>query len=517
MWSKQKFMTIGLIPLIVAIAALVVGSLLGYVARQSIAKKQANTAESRIEKLVNEAKAQAQEIILKAKDKAVKALDEIKKEEIRRQDEYRRTQSRLEKKEETLDAKDKKLEGVEKDFQEKVEKVRIIKTELETLKQREIEILEKISKLTGEEAKQQILKSVEEQNKEEIFSKIRKLERDGKEELEKKANEIMVTALQRYASSQAGEVTTTTVTLPNDEIKGKIIGREGRNIKTLERLTGVEVIIDDTPETLIISGFDPTRRQIAKMALEKLMSDGRIQPAKIEEMVDKAKTEIENKIKEAGESAVYDVGVVGMDARLTSLLGRLTFRTSFGQNVLQHSVEAAHIAGMLAAELGADVVVCKKAALLHDIGKAIDHEVQGTHIEIGIRILEKFGIDKKIIDAMKSHHGDYPFETIEASIVQAAEAISAARPGARKENLENYLKRLEELEKLATSFPGVEKVYAIQAGREIRVFVNPEKLDDLKSYQLAKDIAKEIEKELKYPGEIKVMVIRETRVIEYAK
>jgi len=510
-------MVIGLIPLLVAIGALVLGSFLGYLTRQSIAKRQANTAESKIEKLVNEAKVQAQEIILKAKDKAVKALDEIKKEEIRRQDEYRRTQTRLEKKEETLDAKDRRLENIEKDFQEKVEKVRNIKTELETLKQQEIETLEKISKLTEAEAKQQILKSVEDQNKEEVFARIKKLERDGKEELDKRANEIMVTALQRYASSQASEVTTTTVTLPNDEIKGKIIGREGRNIKTLERLTGVEVIIDDTPETLIISGFDPTRRQIAKMALEKLMADGRIQPARIEEMVDKAKTEIEAKVRQDGESAVYDVGVVGLDSRLVNLLGRLTFRTSFGQNVLQHSIEGAHIAGMLAAELKADVTICKKAALLHDIGKAIDHEVQGTHVEIGIRILEKFGIDKKIIDAMKSHHGDYPFESIEASIVQAAEAMSAARPGARKENLENYIKRLEELEKIATNFQGVEKVYAIQAGREIRVFVNPEKIDDLKAYKLAKDIAQEIEKELKYPGEIKVMVIRETRIIEYAR
>lgn len=510
-------MVIGLIPLIVAIIALVVGSFLGYVTRQSIAKKQANTAEARIEKLVNEAKTQAQEIILKAKDKAVKALDEIKREEIRRQDEYRRTQSRLEKKEETLDSKDKKLEQEEKDLQEKVEKVRNIKGELEGLKQQEIQGLEKISKLSQDEAKQEILRMVEQQNKDEIFVRIKKLERDGKEELDKKATEIMVTSLQRYASSQAAEVTTTTVTLPNDEIKGKIIGREGRNIKTLERLTGVEVIIDDTPETLIISGFDPTRRQIAKMALEKLMSDGRIQPARIEETVEKAKTEIEAKIREAGETAVYDVGVVGLDPRLVNLLGRLTFRTSFGQNVLQHSIESAHIAGMLAAELKADVTVCKKAALLHDIGKAIDHEVQGTHVEIGIRILEKFGIDKKIIDAMKSHHGDFPFETIEASIVQAAEAMSAARPGARKENLENYLKRLEELEKLATSFPGVEKVYAIQAGREIRVFINPEKLDDLAAHRLAKDIAVEIEKELKYPGEIKVTVIRETRVIEYAR
>jgi len=510
-------MTIGLIPLLVAIGFLIFGSILGYLARQSIAKRQANTAESRIEKLVNEAKAQAQEIILKAKDKAVKALDEIKKEENRRQEEYRRIQSRLEKKEESLDVKEKKLDQEESGFQEKVEKVRGIKVELEELRKKEVENLEKISKLSQDEAKQEILKMIEQQNKEEIFARIQKLGKDGKEELEKKANEIMVTALQRYASSQAAEVTTTTVNLPNDEIKGKIIGREGRNIKTLERLTGVEVIIDDTPETLVISGFDPTRRQVAKIALEKLISDGRIQPAKIEEMVDKAKSEIESKIKEAGEAAVYDVGVVGLDSRLANLLGRLTFRTSFGQNVLLHSIEAAHLSGMLAAELGADVSICKKAALLHDIGKAIDHEVQGSHVDIGIRILEKFGIDKRIIDAMKSHHGDYPFETIEASIVQAAEAISAARPGARKENLENYLKRLEELEKIASSFQGVEKVYAIQAGREIRIFVNPEKIDDLAAYKLAKDIAAEIEKELKYPGEIKVTVIRETRVIEYAR
>jgi ribonuclease Y len=510
-------MTIGLVPLIAAIVALFIGSILGYRARQSIAKRQANTAEAKIERLINEAKAQAQEIILKAKDKAVKALDEIKNEETRRQEEYRRIQARIEKKEELLDAKERKIEQQEQEFQGRVEKVRNIKIELEALRQQEIEKLETISRLSQEDAKQEILRTVEQQNKEEIFARIQKMGKGNREELEKKANEIMVTALQRYASSQVAEVTTTTVTLPSDEIKGKIIGREGRNIKTLERLTGIEVIIDDTPETLVISGFDPTRRQIAKTALEKLISDGRIQPAKIEEMVDKAKSEIESKIKEAGEAAVYDVSVVGLDPRLVNLLGRLCFRTSFGQNVLLHSIEAAHLAGMLASELGADVSVCKKAALLHDIGKAIDHEVQGSHVEIGIRILEKFGIDKKIINAMKSHHGDYPFETLEASIVQAAEAISAARPGARKENLENYLKRLEELEKIASQFAGVDKVYAVQAGREIRVFVNPEKLDDLASYKLAKDIVQEIEKELKYPGEIKVTVIRETRVIEYAR
>ena len=508
---------VSLISLIVAIIALGMGSVLGYFARQSIAKRQANTVEAKIDKLVSEAKAQAQEIILQAKNKAVKALDEIKKEEARRQEEFRRSQQRLERKEELVEQKANKLEKEESDFREKVEKVREIKLELERLKEEEIKNLEKISKLSQPQAKKELLKLIEDRNKEEIFSQIQKLEKFRKEELEKKAREIMVSALQRYASSQATDITTTIVSLPNDELKGKIIGREGRNIKTLERLTGVEVIIDDTPETIIISGFDPIRRHIAKTALEKLILDGRIQPARIEEMVEKAKEEIDVKIKEAGEAAVYDVGVVGLDTRLINLLGRLTFRTSFGQNVLLHSIESAHLAGMLASELGTDVVVCKKAALLHDIGKAVDHEVQGSHVEIGIKILEKFNIDQKVIDAMKSHHEDYPFETLEAVIVQAAEAVSAARPGARKESLENYLKRLEELEKIAVSFEGVEKAYAIQAGREIRIFVNPEKIDDLQAYKLAKNIAEEIEKELKYPGEIKVNVIRETRVIEYAR
>ena len=508
---------IALIPLLVAIGSLIAGSVLGYLARQSIARRQANTAEAKIDKLITEAKTQAQEIILKAKDRVVKALDEIKRETTRREEESRKTNQRLERKEETLDLKSVSLENQEKDLREKVEKVREIKSELEKLKEGEIVKLEEISNLSQEQAKKEILGMVEEKNKEEIFARIQKMERHGKEELEKKAQDIMVSALQRYSSSQAAEVTTTTVGLPNDEIKGKIIGREGRNIRTLERLTGVEIIIDDTPETLIISGFDPVRRQIAKMALEKLIKDGRIQPARIEEIVEKTKDEISVKMKEAGEAAVYDVGIVGLDPRLVNLLGRLTFRTSFGQNVLLHSIESAHLAGMLSAELGADVAVAKKAALLHDIGKAVDHEIQGSHVEIGMKILQKFGVDKKVIDAMKSHHEDYPFETIEASIVQAAEAVSAARPGARKENLENYLKRLEELEKIATGFEGVEKAYAIQAGREIRVFVNPEKTDDLGAYKIAKEIAQEIEKELKYPGEIKVIVIRETRIIEYAR
>lgn len=506
-----------LIPLLVAIGSLILGSILGYFARQSIAKRQAHTAEAKINKLVGEAKAQAQEIILKAKDKAVKALDEIKKEEIQREEEFRGTRQRLERKEEAIETKASRLEEEEKELKERVEKVRAIKIELEQLKEDRIKNIEKIARLSQAQAKKELLKLVEDKNKEEIFAKIQKLEKYGKEELEKKAQDIMVSALQRYGASHAAEITTTTVNLPNEEIKGKIIGREGRNIRTLERLSGVEIIIDDTPETIIISGFDPIRRQVAKIALEKLIADGRIQPARIEEMVEKAKEEIEAKIKEAGEAAVYDVGIIGLDPRLIYLLGRLSFRTSFGQNVLLHSIESTHLAGMLASELGADVAVAKKAGLFHDIGKALDHEISGSHVEIGIKVLEKFGIEKKVIDAMKSHHEDYPFSSIEASIVQAAEAISAARPGARKESLENYLKRLEELEKIATSFEGIEKAYAIQAGREIRVFVSPDKIDDLQAHKLAKDIAQEIEKELKYPGEIKVNVIRETRVIEYAR
>jgi ribonuclease Y len=327
----------------------------------------------------------------------------------------------------------------------------------------------------------------------------------------------MTLALQRYAGSHAAETTTSTVSIPSDELKGRIIGREGRNIKTLERLTGIEIIVDDTPEAIVISGFNPVRREIARMAIEKLIEDGRIHPTRIEEAINFAKTEVNNKIKEAGEAAAYDVGVAGLDPKLVQLLGRLRFRTSYGQNVLLHSLEVAHLAGALAAELGADVAVAKKAGLLHDIGKAIDHEVQGTHIEIGINILQKFGVSEEIISAMKSHHEDYPFESNEAMIVAAADALSASRPGARKDTLEDYLKRLTELENVATSFEGVDKSYAIQAGREIRIFVKPDQIDDLGAIKLARSVADKIEQELKYPGEIKVNVLRETRAVEVAR
>lgn len=506
-----------LIPLAVAIGSLAVGSVLGYLARQSIAKRQVGSVEAKINKLVTEAKTQAQEIILKAKDKAVRALDEIKNEDQRRQEEARRIQRRLEKKEELLDYKDIELKKDEDLFKEKVKKLKHIKEEIQALKEKQIKDLEKVAGLSEAAAKTELLAIVEKEHQEDLFSRIKKLEREGKEELEKKVQDIVTSIMQRYSASQAVELTTTTISLPSDDLKGRIIGKEGRNIKTLERLTGVEVIVDDTPGAIVVSGFDPVRRQIAKLALDKLIADGRIQPARIEEMVEGAREEIDVKVKEAGEAAVYDAGIVGLDPKLIQLLGRLRFRTSFGQNVLLHSLESAHLAGMLASELGADVAVAKKAALLHDIGKAVDHEVQGSHVEIGKRILEKFNIDEKVIKAMQAHHEEYPYETLESIVVRVAEAISAARPGARKDTLENYLKRLEELEGIAVSFEGVEKAYAIQAGREIRIFVTPEKIDDLAAYKLAKDIAKKIEEDLKYPGEIKVNVIRETRAVEYAK
>jgi len=380
-----------------------------------------------------------------------------------------------------------------------------------------LEKLERISGLPREEAKKELLENLEKEYQKEILEKIKKLETEGQDQFERKAKEILVQAIQKFALSQAQEITTTTVTLPSEEIKGRIIGKEGRNIRTLEKLTGVEIIVDETPEAVVISGFDPIRRQIAKSALEKLIQDGRIQPARIEEKVETAQKEIASQIKEAGEQAIYDTGLVGFDPKLVQLLGRLRFRTSYGQNVLLHSIEVSHLASALAAEIGANSSICKKAGLLHDIGKAVDQQVEGSHTDIGIKILEKFGVEKEVIDAMKSHHEEYPYQTIEAMIVQAADQISGARPGARKDTLENYLRRLGDLENIALSFSGVEKAWALQAGREIRVFVKPEEVDDLLAKKLAKEIANKIQEELKYPGEIKVNLIRENRVIEYAK
>jgi ribonuclease Y len=415
---------------------------------------------------------------------------------------------------------DRKLEEVDRGRNiliKKAEEIKKIRKETEAARQEQLKRLEKIANLSKEDAKKVLLQLAEEQNKEILTKQIKKMEQQNHEELVKKARDIMTSALQRYAGSHAAETTTSTVSIPSDEIKGRIIGREGRNIKTLERLTGIEVIVDDTPEAIVLSGFNPVRREIARIAIERLIEDGRIHPTRIEEAINFAKTEVNNKIKEAGEAAAYDVGIAGLDPKLIQILGRLRFRTSYGQNVLLHSLEVAHLAGALAAELGADVSVAKKAGLLHDIGKAIDHEVQGTHIEIGMNILRKFGIGNAVINAMKSHHEDFPFESNEAMIIAAADALSASRPGARKDTLEDYLKRLGDLENVAQSFPTVEKSYAIQAGREIRVFVKPEEIDDLGAIKLAREIADKIEQELKYPGEIKVNVLRETRAVEMAR
>lgn len=507
----------GVSELLMAIAGLLAGTGIGYVVRQSIAKKQLDSAEGKAEKLTGEAEKQSQEMVLNAKNKAVEILEEAKRKEKEREDQILRSEQRLEKKENVIDQKTEELEKSKQILEQKVEEVNKIRVEAENARKRELERLEKIAGLSKEQAKTILLQLTEEENRAVLAERIAKIEREGREDLEKRAKNIMTSVIQKYAGSHAADVVTTTVSIPSDEVKGRIIGREGRNIKALEKLTGVEIIVDDTPEAVVISGFDPVRREIARMTLEKLIGDGRIHPTRIEEAVDFAKKEIENKIKEAGEAATYDLGIAGLDPKLVHLIGRLRYRTSYGQNVLLHSLEVAHLSGALAAELGADVAVAKKAGLLHDIGKAVDHEIQGTHIEIGMKIMEKFGMPQEVIDAMKSHHEDYPFETPESFIIAAADAISASRPGARKDTLEKYLKRLEELESTANSFAGVEKTYAIQAGREIRVFVKPEEIDDLGALKLAREIADKIEQDLKYPGEIKVNVLRETRSVEYAR
>ncbi len=515
--QQLKNMEIGIINAFGLPIALVFGVFGGYLIRQFIAKKQLTTAEGKVEKMVEDAEKKAQETVISAKNKAVEILEEAKKKEKVREDQILRLEQRLVKREETLDQKIDDLDRGKKILEQKAEEIRAIRRETEQARKKEMERLEKIAGLSKEQAKNILLQLTEEEHRDLIAKRIAKLEKESKEEIEKKARNIMTGVIQKYAGSHAAEIVTTTVAIPSDEVKGRIIGREGRNIKALERLTGIEIIVDDTPEAVVLSGFDPVRREIARISLEKLINDGRIHPTRIEEAVEFAKKEIENKVREAGEAAAYDLGIAGLDPKLISVLGRLRYRTSFGQNALLHSLEVAHLSGALAAELGADVNIAKKAGLLHDIGKAVDHEIQGTHVEIGIKILEKFGMSKEVINAVKAHHEDYPFESAESFIVAAADAISASRPGARKDTLENYLKRLEELESTANSFEGVDKTYAIQAGREIRVFVKPEEVDDLGALRMAREIADKIEQELKYPGEIKVNVIRETRSVEFAR
>lgn len=505
------------IPLIVGVITLALGSILGYYARQSIAKKQSGTLEAKLQQKVSKAKEDSEALLADAKTKAEVAVEKTKEEINTRRSNLFQTEKLLLKRESTLDQRISSLEIDQKEFKEKVEKVKEIKENLEKATEETVHKLEKIAKISKEEAKEELLKTLEKEQEQDVEERIRKIDKEGWEKFEAKAKELLTIAIQKFGLSQAQELTTTTVSLPSEEIKGRIIGKEGRNIRTLERLTGTEIIVDETPETVVVSGFDPIRRQIAKIALEKLIQDGRIQPAKIEEQVQAAESEIVKQVREAGETAVYDTGIIGLDAKLIQLLGRLKFRTSFGQNVLLHSIEVSHLASSLASEIGADASVCKKAGLFHDIGKAVDHQVEGSHVDIGVRILEKFGVEKEVIIAMKSHHEDYPYENLESIIVQVADQISGARPGARKDTLENYLKRLGELENLALTFEGVDKAWALQAGREIRIFVKPEAINDLEARRLAKDIAKRIQEELRYPGEIKVNVIRETRVIEYAK
>lgn len=496
--------------------SLIFGFLLGYLTRKKWAKNRKDAIETKIKKLITDAKSKEKEILLSAQEKSIKVLDDAKKESRQIRQELDTAKRRLEQRESLFDQKLINLENEKQKLIEKAEKVRRIKEEVEKIKNEQSKKLEAVASLSQEQAKELLISKVEGDMAENLTHRISKLENEASEELDKKAKEILSAVIERCASSHAQETTSSTIDLPSDEMKGRIIGREGRNIRTIEQLTGVEVIIDDTPQAITISSFSPIRRQVAKLAIQKLIFDGRIHPARIEEKIEEAKKELATDIKKAGEEALYELGITGFDPKLIQILGRLKYRTSYGQNILKHSIEVANLATLLAEELGADISTVKKAALLHDIGKAVDHEIQGTHPEIGRDICRKFGINEIITAAVFEHHEDKPSNLV-GLIVKVADAISGARPGARKDTYENYLQRLEELENIAKGFSGIEKVYAIQAGREVRVFVKPEEINDLESYKLAKKIATKIESELKYPGEIKVNIIRETRVTEYAR
>lgn len=492
------------------------GMVIGYYARKIYGSRAKDSAEAKIKDLIDQAKTKEKEILLAARGKAIALIDDAKKEEVTRRKDHVVAQKRLEQREEKFDQKLLELEGKQQKLYDKAKSFERIKREISEIKQKQLDKLEKVAGLKKEDAKDVLLEMVEKQNKEVLLERIRKLENEASDELEKKAKDILSVVIQRTAISHAAETTTTTVSLPSDEMKGRVIGREGRNIKAIEQLTGVEIIVDDTPETIIVSGFSPIRRHLAKRALDKLIIDGRIHPTKIEGAVEEAKKELALDIKKAGEEALYEVGITGIDPKLVQILGRLKYRTSYGQNALRHSIEVAFLGALLAEQLGADVALTKKAGILHDIGKAVDHEIQGTHPEIGRDIAKKFHLSEEVIAPILTHHEDKP-PTLESVIIKVADAISGARPGARKDTYEQYLQRLSELEELANDFDGVEKTYAIQAGREIRVFVRPEEIDDLEAHKLAEKIAKKIEEELKYPGEIKVNVIRETRTIEFAR
>ncbi len=496
---------------------MITGVAFGYFLRWIISMGKRGSMELKIKQMMLEARDEAKKIVSEAEKKSEEILENGRKEIKEKEKQIKRSEDRIIKKEEYIDQRQIDLDKEEDLIKEKMAQAEAIKAEAESLDQQKVVELEKITGLSKDEAKEELLAQMEKNAEEDLLVRMRKLENIGSEKLENRAREILTSAIHRLGNFVASDVMSTTVSIPSDEIKGKVIGKEGRNIRAFERAAGVEIIVDDTPGSITISSFDPIRRQVARIALENLILDGRIQPAKIEEAVDTAQKEINRIIKEKGEQAVYECGIYNLDPKLVSLLGRLYFRTSYGQNVLQHSIEMAHIAGMIAEELGANVSVAKTGAILHDIGKAVDHEVVGTHVQIGRRILQKFNVNEDIIKAMQSHHEEYPYETIESIIVQVADSISGSRPGARRDTVENYLKRLKELESIANSFEGIEKSFALQAGREVRVFVTPEKVSDLEAKKLARDIALKIEQELKYPGEVKINVIRETRVTEYAR
>ena len=513
-----------IIAIIIAVAALVVGVLLGIFLQKGKEKKAEMTikgAEEKALQIENDAHKRAEsktkEMLLEAKEEILRQRTEYEKEVKERRSEQQKQERRLQQKEENIDHKTELIEKKEEALQQKHAALEKEQEELKVIKRSQTEMLERISGFTAEEAKQYLIAQVESDVTHETALKIKEIEQRAREEADAYAREIVATAIQRCAADHAAEITVSVVPLPNDEMKGRIIGREGRNIRTIETLTGADLIIDDTPEAITVSCFEPVRREVARVALEKLIADGRIHPTHIEEMVEKARREVDAVIRAEGERAVLETGVRGLHPELQKLLGKLHYRTSYGQNVLQHSIEVAHIAGLMAAELGADVHAAKRAGLLHDIGKALDHEFEGTHVSLGVEYCRKYKEKEDIIHAIQAHHGDVECKSLVACLVQAADAISAARPGARRENLENYIKRLEKLEEITGTYPGVEKSYAIQAGREVRVMVKPEQVSEDEMVILARELAKRIENELEYPGQIKVHVLRETKVVEYAK
>jgi len=505
----------------IIIAAVLISFIAGYLVRKSIAEAKIASAEAQAGRIIDEAQktaeAKKREALLEAKEEVLKLRNEVERENKERRNELQRLERRLVQKEEVLDRKTDAIEKKEENLNRKDSEIEQVKANLNEIYGKQMAELERISGLTSDEARHILLADVEKEMQHEAAKLIKDIEDRAKEEGDKRAREVISLAIQRCAADHVAETTVAVIPLPSDEMKGRIIGREGRNIRAFETLTGIDLIIDDTPEAVILSGFDPIRREVARMALEKLIVDGRIHPARIEEMVEKARKELEVQIREAGEQATFETNMHGLHPELITLLGRLKYRTSYGQNVLKHSIEVSHLAGLMAAELGSDVHLAKRAGLLHDIGKAVDHEVEGPHVTIGVDLAKKYRENADVLHAIAAHHGDEDPKTIVAVLVQAADAISAARPGARRETLENYIKRLQKLEEIASTFDGVDKSYAIQAGREIRIMVKPDKVDDLGSVRLSREIAKKIESELDYPGQIKVTIIRETRVVDYAK